>query len=137
MRITVQTTINAPIEKVWKYWTEPQHIVNWTFASDDWEAPYSENDLRIGGKFKTVMSAKDKSSSFDFNGVYTDVKVHEIIAYDIEGGRHVTIIFLTKPDGVEVTETFDAEDINSVELQRTGWQAILENFKKYVASQTP
>lgn len=131
-QITIQTTINAPIEKVWEYWNNPEHIPGWAFASDDWEAPYAENDLRTGGKFKTVMAAKDKSASFDFTGVYTVVKEHERIEYDMEDGRHVSIEFTEVPEGVKVKETFDPENENSEEMQRSGWQAILDNFKKHV-----
>lgn len=130
--ITIQSDISADINKVWSYWTEPQHITHWAFASDDWEAPFAENDLKVGGKFTTRMSAKDKSAGFDFNGVYTDIKEHELIEYDMEDGRKVSINFLQIPDGVRVIETFDMEHENSEELQRTGWQAILDNFKKYV-----
>ena len=129
--ITVEATVNAPIEKVWEGWTKPEHIVKWAFASDDWEAPSAENDLRAGGKFKTVMAAKDKSASFDFAGTYTAVKEHELIEYDF-GDRHTKIEFKVIPEGVHVTETFDPEDENSEEMQRAGWQSILDNFKKYV-----
>lgn len=129
--ITVQTIIHAPIEKVWEFWTKPEHIVNWAFASDDWEAPSAENDVREGGKFKIVMAAKDKSTSFDFAGIYTDVKEHECIGYDMDDGRHVKTVFTKLPEGISVVETFDPETINSEEMQRSGWQAILDNFKKY------
>lgn len=129
--ITVETIVNAPIERVWQYWNEPEHITRWAFASDDWEAPYAENDLTVGGKFKTVMSAKDKSSSFDFTGVYTVVTLHQHIEYDMDDGRHVATTFTPTPEGVRVVETFEMENENSEELQRSGWQAILENFKKY------
>lgn len=129
--ITVETTVHAPREKVWEVWTEPRHIVQWAFASADWEAPAAENDVQVGGKFKTVMAAKDKSTSFEFTGTYTAVKTYELLEYDMTDGRHVTVVFTTQPDGVRVTETFDPEAINSVEFQRSGWQAILDNFKKY------
>ena len=130
--ITVTTTIKAPLEKVWDCWTNPVHIVNWAFAQDDWEVPAAENDVRTGGRFKAVMSAKDKSVSFDFTGTYTNVNGHEMIEYDMDDGRHVKVLFEETPDGVRVTETFDPENENSVEKQRAGWQAMLENFKKYV-----
>lgn len=130
--ITVQAIINAPIEKVWEYWTKPEHIVKWAFASDDWEAPSAQNDLRDGGAFNTVMAAKDKSTSFNFNGVYTSVKEHELIEYDIEGGRHVKTEFAPTPEGIRITQTFEPEHENPEEMQRSGWQAILDNFKKYV-----
>ena len=131
--ITVESVIKAPLEKVWEIWTKPEHIVNWAFASDDWEAPAAENDVRTGGRFKTVMAAKDKSASFDFTGTYTNVKNHELIEYDMDGedARHVKIEFAKVPEGVKVTETFDPENENSAEMQRSGWQSILDNFKKY------
>lgn len=130
--ITVQTTVKAPISKVWDYWNKPEHIVHWAFASDDWEAPAAENDVRVGGKFKTTMAAKDKSSSFDFTGIYTVVKEHELIEYDMDDGRHVKVEFSETPDGIKLVETFDPENENPLEMQRSGWQAILNNFKKYV-----
>jgi uncharacterized protein YndB with AHSA1/START domain len=129
--ITVQSVVKAPIEKVWEFWTKPEHVVHWAFASDDWEAPAAENDLRVGGKFKTTMAAKDKSTSFDFTGVYTNVKEHELIEYDIDDGRHVKVEFTELPEGVKITETFEPENENPEEMQRSGWQAILDNFKKH------
>jgi uncharacterized protein YndB with AHSA1/START domain len=131
-KITVETIINAPIEKVWEYWTEPQHITKWCHASDDWEAPSAENDLRTGGSFKTVMAAKDGNASFDFTGKYTEVSHLHTISYAMDDGRRVNISFVKDEDGVKVIETFDPEEENSEEMQRQGWQAILENFKKYV-----
>lgn len=132
--ITVETTVEAPIEEVWEYWNEPKHIMKWAFASDDWEAPAAENDLRVGGKFKTTMAAKDKSESFDFTGVYTEVIDHELIEYTMDDGRKVKVEFEETPSGVKVTETFDPENENSEEMQRAGWQSILDNFKKYTES---
>lgn len=132
--ITVETTINAPMETVWEYWNEPEHITSWAFASDDWEAPSAENDLRVGSKFKTTMSAKDQSESFDFTGTYTTVQRNQLIEYDIDDGRHVKVEFKKVPEGVKVVETFDPENENSEEIQRGGWQAILDNFKQYVES---
>lgn len=132
--ITVQTTVNSPIDKVWEYWNKPEHISGWAFAQDDWEAYGAENDLRVGGKFKTTMAAKDKSSSFDFEGSYTTVEENRLIEYDLSDGRHVRVEFEPIQDGVKVIETFDPEGENTEELQRDGWQAILDNFKKYVES---
>lgn len=132
--ITVQTLVQAPLSKVWDSWTKPEHIVNWAFASDDWEAPAAENDVRTGGRFKTVMAAKDKTASFDFTGVYTAVKEHELIEYTIDDGRTVKIEFKETPEGIEVVETFEAEGENPEEMQRAGWQGFLENFKKYTES---
>ena len=130
--ITVQTVVHAPVAKVWEFWNKPEHVTSWAFASEDWEAPAAENDLRVGGKFKTVMAAKDKSMSFDFTGIYTAVKESEVIEYDMSDGRHVKVIFEGSPSGVRVAETFDPESQNSLDMQRSGWQAILDNFKKYV-----
>ena len=130
--ITVQVFVKAPVEKVWKFWTEPEHIVQWAFASDDWEAPAAENDVRVGGKFTTTMAAKDGSAKFDFTGRYTVVIPNEKLEYAIEDGRKVTVEFTAEGDKTKVTESFDAETINSEEQQRAGWQAILENFRKHV-----
>lgn len=132
--ISIQTHISAPVSKVWDCWVDPQHITNWAFASEDWEAPSAENDVRIGGKFKTVMAAKDKSASFDFTGEYTMVEEHAHIAYDMVDGRHVDIVFKQTPEGTEVVQTFDPEEENSREMQKNGWQSILDNFKAYVES---
>ena len=133
--ITVQTVVNASMEKVWECWNKPEHITGWAFASDDWEAPAAENDLRVGGKFKTTMAARDKSMSFDFTGVYTDVKEHRLIEYDMDDGRHVKVEFAEFPEGVKITETFEPENENPKEMQRSGWQAILDNFKKYAEAE--
>ena len=132
--LTVQVTVNAPIAKVWESWSKPEHITKWAFASDDWEAPSAENDLRTGGTFKTAMAAKDKSAAFDFGGTYTAVKKHELIEYDMDDKRHVKTVFEEMPDGVQITQTFDPEDENTPEFQKAGWQAILDNFKKYTES---
>lgn len=129
--ITVQTTIQAPIAKVWECWNTPKHITGWAFASDQWEAPTAENNLCIGGTFNIRMQAKDGSSGFDFVGTYTAIKEHEFIAYDF-GNRHARITFKETPEGVQVTETFDPEEEHPIEMQKNGWQAILNNFKKYV-----
>lgn len=130
--VTVQTTVHAPLEKVWECWTEPEHITGWAFASDDWEAPTAENDLRVGGTFKTVMAAKDNSTQFDFTGTYDAVEECARLEYTMSDGRRVQVVFETTSDGVRVTETFDPESENSEEMQHAGWQAILDNFKKYV-----
>lgn len=132
--ITVQSNINATINKVWEYWTSPEHITKWNNASDDWHTPYAENDLRMGGKFKSTMAAKDGSMSFDFEGEYTLVNQNKDIQYVMPDGRKVEISFRETPNGVEIIESFDPETLNPVEMQRSGWQAILNNFKKYVES---
>ena len=130
--ITVEATVNAPVEKVWKLWTAPEHITKWNSASDDWHTPFSENDLRTGGKFLSRMEAKDGSFGFDFGGVYDEVKENELIEYTMGDGRKVIINFTGKDNETKVVESFDAESTNSIEMQRGGWQAILDNFKKYV-----
>lgn len=129
--ITVEAIVNASIEKTWKYWTEPKHITQWCQASDDWHAPYAENDVRTNGKFKTTMAAKDGSFSFDFEGVYSNVEENKLIEYSMADGRKVQISFSEQGDKTKVIETFDPENENPVEMQRGGWQAILNNFKKY------
>ncbi|CAM3030424.1 SRPBCC family protein [Hathewaya histolytica] len=129
--ITVETTIDEPIERVWKYWTEPQHITKWNNASDDWHTSFAENDLRVGGKFISRMEAKDASFGFDFGGTYTEVKLYEIIEYIMDDGRKVEINFINQENKTKIIENFEAEKSNPIELQRKGWQAILDNFKKY------
>ncbi len=130
--IQIETTVNAPIEKVWELWTKPDHIVNWSYASDDWHTPHAENDLQKGGKFSSRMEAKDGSMGFDFGGIYDDVIQNEYIEYTIGDGRKVKINFNAKGDKTEIIESFEAENTNSLEMQKGGWQAILDNFKKYV-----
>ena len=130
--ITVQTTVHASIEKVWQFWTTPVHIIHWNNASDDWHTPYAENNLKKGGKFKYRMEAKDGSAGFDFEGAYTEIITHKRIEYALADGRAVQISFASKGEQTIVTETFEAEQTNSVELQQGGWQAILDNFKNYV-----
>ncbi|WP_207421496.1 SRPBCC family protein [Desertivirga brevis] len=129
--ITVQAQVNAPIEKVWETWNSPQDITQWCYASEDWHAPYAENDLREGGKFRTTMAAKDGSFSFDFGGEYTSVQENKLIEYVMEDGRKVRIEFTDQAGTTQVVETFDPETTNTVEMQKAGWQAILDSFKKY------
>lgn len=129
--ITVETTVKAPIEKVWEYWTSPEHITQWNNASEDWHTPSATNDLKAGGKFTSRMEAKDGSFGFDFWGIYDTVTKHECIAYTLGDDRKVSISFTTEGDHTKVVEIFEAESENSIELQRGGWQAILDNFKKY------
>lgn len=129
--ITIETSVKAPMEKVWKYWSGPEHITKWATASDDWHAPYADNDLRKDGKFKTTMAAKDGSFSFDFEGVYTNVTPNALIEYVMSDGRKAKIVFAEKGGETKIVETFDPESENPIEMQRDGWQAILNNFKKY------
>lgn len=130
-KITVESTVNAPVEKVWEFWTTPEHIMKWNSASEDWHTPFAENDLRAGGKFASRIEAKDGSFGFDFGGVYDDVKPNEFIAYTMGDGRKTEITFTRNGGETKMVETFDAESQNPVEMQRGGWQAILDNFKKY------
>ena len=129
--ITVEAIVNAPVEKVWDYWSDPTHITQWNCASDDWHSPRGENDLREGGKFNIRMEAKDGSFGFDFGGEYDTVKKHELIEYTMGDGRKVKIVFKPEGKATHISETFEAETTNSIELQKGGWQAILDNFKKY------
>lgn len=132
--ITVEVTVHKPVEEVWTYWNEPQHITKWCYASDEWHAPTAENDLRAGGNFVTRMEAKDGSMGFDFGGVYDEVRVHEFISYTMGDGRKVEITFISQGDDTKVIEAFDAESTHSLEMQQAGWQAILNNFKSYSES---
>jgi len=119
------------MDQVWSIWTNPDHIIKWNNASDDWHTPTAENDLRVGGKFTYRMEAKDGSVGFAFTGVYEEVDTNARVVYRLEDERKVVITFEEVEGGVKVTETFDPDETNSVELQQTGWQAILDNFKKY------
>ncbi len=130
--ITVETTVNAPVEKVWKFWNEPSHITQWCHASDDLHAPFAENDLQEGGKYTTTMAAKDGSMQFDFWGIYDRVEENKFIAHTMGDGRKVSVKFIADGDATKIVEQFEAENTHSAEMQKTGWQAILDNFKKYV-----
>jgi uncharacterized protein YndB with AHSA1/START domain len=133
--ISVEATIQSTLETVWEMWTNPVHIRNWNHASPDWECPHAQNDVSVGGRFVFTMAAKDGSTQFDFNGTYTEVTYPTSLAYTIEGGRTVSVGFMKDGDNVHVVETFELEAINSEALQRSGWQAILDNFKHYVEKQ--
>ncbi|ESU22859.1 hypothetical protein FEDK69T_17620 [Flavobacterium enshiense DK69] len=132
--ITVTTSVNAPVDKVWKFWTRPEHITQWNNASDDWHTPQATNDLRPKGKFIYRMEAKDGTFGFDFRGIYSNIKINELIEYAISDGRKVRISFEANENLTTVTETFEPEEVNSLEMQQSGWQAILDNFKKYTES---
>jgi uncharacterized protein YndB with AHSA1/START domain len=133
--VTVEAIVKAPVDKVWACWNEPRHITKWAFASDDWHVPQAENDLRKDGAFKTTMAAKDGSMSFDFGGVYTAVETNKRIAYTLSDGRTVKVEFTSEGQNTRVVETFEAETQNPVDMQRAGWQAILDNFAKYTEAQ--
>jgi uncharacterized protein YndB with AHSA1/START domain len=132
MKITVETTVTAPIEDVWRAWTTPDDIMQWNAASDDWHTTNATVDLRVGGIFSSRMEAKDGSMGFDFAGTYTKIVHHELIEYSLEDGRVVLVEFAAGHNGVTVRETFDAESANAAEQQRQGWQAILNNFARHV-----
>jgi uncharacterized protein YndB with AHSA1/START domain len=134
-RVTVSATINKPVADVWTYYTEPKHITQWNAASPDWHSPRAENDLRVGGRFSSRMEARDGSVGFDFEGTYTAVKNNAHFAYAMGDGRKVEVSFAPAGNSTKVTVIFDAETENPVEMQRGGWQAILDNFKAYAEKQ--
>ncbi|GAB4293939.1 MAG: SRPBCC family protein [Ignavibacteriaceae bacterium] len=131
-KITIETTISADAKKVWEYYNKPEHITKWNFALDEWHCPSAENDLRVGGKLKSRMEAKDGSVGFDFEATYNEIINEKKIAYTIADGRQVVTNFENMGNETKVTTTFEAENQNPVEMQKSGWQAILDNFKKYV-----
>ena len=131
-KIKVETLVDASVEKIWEYWTSPEHIKNWYFSSSNWCAPNAKNNLHVGGRFLIRMESKDGVEGLDFEGTYTLIKKYKKIAYQIDDGRKVKIEFKTMKDSSKIIETFDVENINSIEMQEEGWQAILNNFKQYV-----
>ena len=133
-KITIESLISADVKKVWDYWSEPKHITNWNFASNDWHCPKAENDLRVGGKLKSRMETKNGSFGFDFEAVYDEIIQHKKVAFTMTDGRQAINIFENLGSKTKVTTTFDAENENPIEMQRKGWQTILNNFKKYVES---
>jgi uncharacterized protein YndB with AHSA1/START domain len=130
-KITVGTTIAAPVEKVWDYYTAPEHITQWNFADESWHCPAAQNDLVEGGKLKSRMEAKDGSFGFDFEATYDAIEPHKSITYTMGDGRQATTTFEDAGGNTQVTTIFDAEEEHSLEMQQGGWQAILNNFKKY------
>lgn len=131
-KITIDTTINADTTKVWDYYTHPKHITKWNFASDDWHCPKAENDMKIGGTYAARMEVKDGSFGFDFKAVYDEITPFEKIVYTIEDGRKVTTIFEKANDKTKISTIFEVEKQNPIDMQKAGWQAILNNFKRYV-----
>lgn len=127
--ISVQIKVNMPIETVWKKWTNPGDVIQWNYASNDWHTPHAENDLRVGGKFLSRMEAKDGSAGFDFEGIYDEVKLYKYIEYHMADGRKVKTTFTADGNVTNLLECFDSETVNPVEVQRAGWQSILDNFK--------
>ena len=130
-KVTVEATINADRKKVWDYYTNPQHITQWNFADPSWHCPNAENDMRVGGKYRARMEAKDGSFGFDFEAIYSELVAGEKFTYEMADCRQATVIFTGSDGQTEVMVEFDAETENPVEMQKAGWQAILDNFKKY------
>jgi uncharacterized protein YndB with AHSA1/START domain len=130
--ITVEAIIEAPIETVWNFWTKPEHVMHWNFASKDWHCPKATSDFNIGGEFHYSMAAKDDSVAFDFCGTFTKIIDQSFIEIFLEDGRELNIQFESEGSSTKIIETFEPEEVNSMELQKQGWQAILDNFKQYV-----
>ena len=135
-KITVATTVQASIEQVWLHWTSPEHIIQWNMAAENWHCPTASNDLRAGGRFSYLMAARDESMRFDFCGTYDVVTRPKRIKYTLDDDRKVTVNFTEENGGTTVTEIFEAEKVNPIEVQQAGWQAILDQFKGYVESRT-
>jgi len=129
--ITIASTVDAPVAKVWEYWTKPEHVKKWNAASDDWHTTRAENDLREGGNFSFRMEARDGSFGFDFGGVYDVVTPNEYIEFTLGDGRKVDVTFKKQGEATAITENFEAENTHSLEMQKGGWQSILDNFKMY------
>jgi uncharacterized protein YndB with AHSA1/START domain len=130
-KITIETTIGAPPEKVWDFWNKPEHITKWNFAIDTWHCPKATNDLRVGGKLQSRMEAKDGSFGFDFEGTYNEVVDQKRIVYTIADGRKVETDFSDLGGKTKIVTVFEAESENPVEMQKGGWQSILDSFKRY------
>lgn len=128
--IKVSATIEADVKKVWDYYTDPKHIVNWNFADPSWHCPNASNDLKVGGEYKARMEAKDGSFGFDFEAIYTKVIEGQEFTYEF-GGRTANVKFHNRNDQTEIVVVFEPEEDNPIEMQKGGWQAILNNFKTY------
>ena len=131
MEITVTTNINLPVKKVWELWTDPKHIVRWNFATSTWHTPRAENDLKAGGKFNYRMEAKDGSVGFDFSGSHTGILLHKYILTRLDDGRSMKVFFTEEDNITKISEIFEAESTNPPEMQKQGWQSILDNFRNY------
>lgn len=134
VNITIETLVHAPINLVWDTWNSPNHVVHWNHASDDWHSPKAENNFVVGGKFVYRMEAKDNSFGFDFSGTYEEIVDKKRVVTRLDDNRLVKTEFHIENDSVRIVETFEAEDQNSIELQRVGWSAILNNYKLYTES---
>lgn len=131
-KISVKTVVNAPVDKVWQYWTQPNHVTRWNYASPDWHSPSAKNDLRENGRFSYRMESKDGNHGFDFEGKYDRVDIHKQISYTMDDGRKADVLFQEDGNSTVVEEIFDADKSHSAEMQKSGWQAILDNFKRHV-----
>lgn len=132
--VTITATVKVSTAKAWQVWNAPEHIMNWNFASDDWHCPAAKSDLRTGGTFSATMAAKDGSMSFEFGGVYDVVEPEKHLAYTMGDGRKVDVVFESSAEGTVITESFEAESVHPVDLQKAGWQAILNNYVSYAES---
>lgn len=130
-KITVTATVNADAKKTWNYYNSPEHITKWNFADPSWQCPSASNDLKVGGKYKARMEAKDGSFGFDFEATYNEIIDGKEFTYTMPDGREVNVIFGENGNRTDIDVTFDAESENPIEMQKAGWQAILDNFKKY------
>ncbi len=133
-KITITTIINADIKKVWDYYTNPEYITQWNFAHPSWHCPSAVNDMRVGGKYIARMEARDGSFGFDFEAIYSQITPGETFTYGMPNGREVTVVFKRESNQTEVVVSFDPEDQNPLDMQKNGWQSILDNFKKYAES---
>ena len=132
--IVVNAVVGRDMDTVWSLWNSPEHIQRWMHASNDWECTKAVNNLKVGGRFSFTLAAKNKSASFDFSGTYTAVELNKVIAFALYDKRTVSVLFDAKEDGVHIIETFEMENENPEEMQRVGWQAILDSFKNYCES---
>ncbi len=132
MKIKIEAIVNAQPSKVWEAWTKPEHITKWNFAIDEWCCPKVANDLKVGGKYQARMEAKDGSFGFDFEAIYDKIELQQKIVYTMGDGRKAATEFENLGGKTKVTTVFDAEKQNPEQMQKDGWQAILNNFKKYV-----
>jgi uncharacterized protein YndB with AHSA1/START domain len=132
--VTIEAIIGLHVSKAWKFWTTPADIVRWNNASEDWHTTKAENDLKQGGSFSFRMEARDRTMGFDFGGIYDKIVTHKQIDYTLGDGRKVKIVFSSEGNKTKIVETFETEDTNTVEQQRSGWRSILDNFKKYAES---
>lgn len=131
-KISINTTVLGSVQKAWEYYTNPIHIVKWNFASPDWQCPTASNNMQVGGRYTARMEAKDGSVGFDFEATYKEIVPHERFTFTLDDGREVIVVFTPNGEETEVNVVFDAESENPIEMQKAGWQAILDNFEDYI-----